>query len=210
MPTVGPLFLPRKYNETMIHIKANEYNLWAWLRDSALIGMKTGVVFSTLYILYNLFIRLAVVVIGSAQSPDILSRIGWITIIVIFVGCIIGIAPSFVIGAVTAMLIGLALWIGKRWLSTFIAVTIGLAICLSLVGIIEYGIWSQVANKVNNPQAIGYGWFGAIYLSWRGIPTVIYIASGGWMGWRLFKRLSRRINLRDNNAQSLEGQAGNS
>ena len=194
----------------MIHIKANEYNLWAWLKDSALIGIMTGVVFSTLYILYNLFTRLAVVVIGSAQSPDILSRIGWITIIVIFVGCIIGIAPSFVIGAVTAMLIGLALWIGKRWLSTFIAVTIGLAICLSLAGIIEYGIWPQVANKVNNPQAIDYGWFGVIYPSWRGIPTVIYIASGGWMGWRLFKRLSGRKNIRDNNAQSLEGQAGNS
>jgi len=189
----------------MLHIKANEYSLWAWLRDSALIGIKTGVVFSTLYILYNLFTRLGVMSISSAQSPDILSRMGWLTLIILGVGGLIGLAPSFVIGAVTAMLIGLALWIGKRGLSIFIAIMIGLVICLSLAGIVEYGLWSQIANKATNPQASESGWFEVIYPSWRGIPLVIYIASGGWMGWRLFKRLSGRLNISDHPTQSLGG-----
>lgn len=106
------------------------------------------------------------------------------TILFTVIGSIIGIIPSIVAGMITSLAISITLWIMKKWLSAFLSIAIGLAICYGFAILVDYAVWSRITDRATT--------MGMAYYSWRGLPTFIYILTGGFMSWKLFKVLTSK------------------
>ena len=156
------------------------------VKESILYGAKTGLALGAFYVV---FFTVSVFVIGIftgsfRENPIVTFLFG--TILFAVIGTILGIIPSIVVGAITSLTISTTLWILKRWLSTFLSIAIGVGICYGFVKLVDFAIWSRITDRATG--------IGMAYYSWRGLPTIIYVATGGYMSWRLFKVLTEKPN----------------
>lgn len=195
--TVGRLKYKRLRREEM-NSKPITYTFWAWSRDSATLGAKTGCVLSILYMsLFVLGVIAVGFVIGDFRN-DPIGRISGSVVLFGVVGSIIGVIPSAVVGTLTALCISTLFWPIKRWLSTVIAIIMGSIICFGFVALVEYFIWSRITDRATG--------IGLVYGSWSGLPTRVYIVAGGYMGWKLFKILSRKKKISDELTQTEDSE----
>lgn len=155
------------------------------VKESIFYGAKIGL---TLGAFYVVFFTVSVFVIGIftgsfRENPFLTFVFG--TILFAVIGTILGIIPSIIVGTITSFTISTTLWILKRWLSTFLSMAIGVGICYGFVKLVDYTVWSRITDRATS--------IGMAYYSWRGLPTLIYIATGGYMSWKLFKAFNQYL-----------------
>jgi hypothetical protein len=156
------------------------------VRESIFYGAKIGL---TLGAFYVVFFTVSVFIIGiftGSFRGNPIATFVFGTLIFAVMGTIIGIVPSIVVGMITSLTISTMLWILKRWLSTFLSIAIGVGICYAFIKLVDYTVWSRITDRATG--------IGMAYYSWRGLPTLIYIATGGYMSWKLFKAFNDKPN----------------
>jgi hypothetical protein len=135
--------------------------------------LKTG---ASAALLYVGCYALAGPVLNAAPGDD-----GSLVIVVLFVGCIIGVLPALLIGALTGRIIAMAL--AQFWarLSSVRAALLGVLVCT---------LFALPLNVIFWPEAFGpfrSGGSAGVYAFMLGAPSLIYIIIGGVMSARLYK-----------------------
>jgi hypothetical protein len=156
-------------------------SFWSLTKISALFGVKTGLVLSILYVVFFLISFFVVGIFTESFRGNPILTFGVFTILLAVIGGILGVIPSIIVGTITALTISTTLWLLKRWLSALLSVIVGMAICYGFATLVDYAIWSRITDRATT--------IGMAYYSWRGLPTIIYILTGGFMSWKLYKIL---------------------
>ena len=166
--------------------QANRISI-ALLIKSASLGAKTGLILSSLYTC-GFWMLITAKLIGDPivqkELPFPLDQTIQATLgggfFILLIGGILGIVPSLLVGALTAIFILVVLWFGKARMSAPIAILIGVGVAFFVAKFLEVMLWPQVPNP-----SIG-SLLDLAYYIWRW-PRYIYVVSSGWLGWRLWQ-----------------------
>jgi ABC-type Fe3+-siderophore transport system permease subunit len=101
----------------------------------------------------------------------------WITLFYLF-GSLIGVLPAMLLGGLTAVLLSRILARATHHLTPIRAIFIG--VCLCLIGSLGVSILFVYFSP-------GTPWDNFGYLFYVGLPSSVYLVSGGWMGYSLYR-----------------------
>jgi len=160
--------------------------------EGMLLGGKTGLIVSLLY---------SVVIVIESVGPGLgfsylPSEFGfWGKVVVTILGLIAIVffttVPATIVGGITGMYLGqLAKFLGERsGMSRYLFLAVCVFSCL--VGVILFHILFRgpIANSFLGPPFTfsieGYGRYPILI----GIPSVIYIVVGSWVGWKIYSKV---------------------
>jgi hypothetical protein len=163
--------------------------------EGLLLGGKTGLIVSLLYSVV-VVIELVGPGLGFSYLP---SEFGfWGKVVVTILGLIVIVSfttvPATIIGAVTGMYFGqLTKFLGERSRMTrYLFLVVCVSSCLVVVMLFHILFRGPIANSFQSQSSIfSEGVYGT-YPVLIGIPSVIYVLVGSWVGWRLYSRLGIR------------------
>ena len=146
-------------------------------------GFKAGLGLSIIYAVLGI---LVVEILGIGLDLGLLGPI--VASPIIF---ILGIAPATVFGILTGIILGLFAANLKRYFSRLSFAVFSIAICVLLVGLFHLVFGVQIVLSFQtvpvSPSYLSAGIY-ETYPFYIGIPTIIYILTGGWAGWELYPK----------------------
>jgi hypothetical protein len=159
------------------------------------LGAKAGLIMAWLYLMgyYALFITS----FGSFDRPNAFDGILMGTAYILLFGAILGMLPAMVIGMFTAWLIARCMHAFGESLSASKAIAIGVGICLviavllsSFYGVVIAGVPLTTLFDDFLMMAMSSG-----YIMFLGFPSLIYVPTGGIVGYQLFRFWQRQSAL---------------
>jgi hypothetical protein len=166
--------------------------------NSARVGMnfgrKTGLILSSLYAVIGFFVIELLGYGAGLSSPyfytSFPSSFPWVGfIIVIIIILLIAIAPATIIGALTGACLGVLAEKTRGRISKYPFVLLCFTSCLVAIIFIHllFQIPLTLSFEISNTEFLSFGIYES-YLFRLGIPSVIYILTGGWIGWKLYPK----------------------
>ncbi len=163
--------------------------MWAGVE----LGCETSLKLSALYAIVGLLvIELLRHGEGFRDLLDVEASHWWSNFAFIMVATVIGIlvlaiAPAITLGTLTGMFLGGLAAITKRRISKYFFVAFCILSCTAMAILIHLFLKIPVTLSFQNPSANGM----AIYLTYPfhvGVPSIIYILAGGWIGSQLYSK----------------------
>jgi MFS family permease len=158
------------------------------------LGQKTGLILSLLYAAIG-FVIIELLGIGAGfSSPYFYTSFpasfpwGGFTIVIIII-MLIAVLPATIIGGLTGACLGVLTEKTKGHISKYPFVLLCITSCLVAIILIHllFQIPVSLSFEISNTDFLSFG----IYESYPfclGIPSVIYILTGGWIGWKLYSK----------------------
>jgi hypothetical protein len=164
------------------------------LRAGMNLGRKTGLIVSSLYATIGFFVIELLGIGAGFSSPyfytSFPTSFPWggfiITIIIIM---LIAVVPATIIGGLTGACLGVLTEKTRGYISKYHFVLLCVTSCLVVIILIHllFQIPISLSFEISNTEFPSLG----IYESYPfclGIPSVIYIITGGWTGWKLYSK----------------------
>jgi len=149
----------------------------------ALLGAKTGLVFSALYMVGLMFLLLIVPII-----PSPIGRINPGTItptvyaLLVGLGMALGVLPAVTLGTLTGTILGIITSRFHSRLTSGQSTRLGICLCLVIAIIINLAIL---------PRAFVLSYPGVLfYVYWLLIPSLIYVVAGGRIAVKLYQEVN--------------------
>jgi ABC-type uncharacterized transport system permease subunit len=105
---------------------------------------------------------------------------------------IIAILPSVLYGSITGTILGAIVATLKKRTSSILVICYGLLVCI-VIAVLSHLLFqvhvdlSSLTHFVSSP----YDDFYQTYFISLGLPTIIYILSGGWAAWFIYVRVKK-------------------
>ena len=152
-----------------------------------ILGLKTGLGLSVIYLLMFVLLVLVSTVPRLDGLGDIITGGAVLLFFVFLIGGLIGILPATFLGGITGWVLG---WVLERR---------GESLTRGQFALMSMGICFVIVLFVNVVLVLA-GWtqsegaedFFSGYLLLLGVPSLIYVAVGGWVGRRLYTRRAAR------------------
>ena len=167
-------------------------------RDSLIFGGKAGFILSVLYAIGGL---LLIEVLGQGMgllsapvAPDDWGDSIGIILIVLTMILLFVILPATFIGAMTGMFLG---YLAKRFVKVMPKhLYLAIAVCFCLVVVIGIHLLVGIPIELSFQTSSSPYSSGAYetYPFSIGIPSMIYMLMGIWVGWRLYSKADSQIN----------------
>jgi hypothetical protein len=164
-------------------------------RFGAKFGLKLGLLLSTTYAILGIFIVEAFVHTSSVEpspAPAPKNFLMYLTILILGLLLLIyllAILPAVIYGTITGYVLGILISNFKHRFSSFMFLLLGVTLCV-VTTTLSYTILNiKVTLSFETPPALYMS--GGIYESYPfyiGIPSLIYILSGGFASWHIFKK----------------------
>jgi hypothetical protein len=152
-------------------------------RAGFILGLKAGLRLSALYVLAFVLLVLVSTMSRLDGLGDIITGGAVLFFFAFLIGGLIGILPATFLGGITGWMLG---WVLERR---------GESLTRGQFALMSMGICFVIAVFVNVvlimagwTQAEGAADFFSGYLLFLGVPSLIYVAVGGWVGTRLYMR----------------------
>jgi len=142
-----------------------------------MVGALCALTYITIYVL--VFVVSSLV---SAPSWNIVLAV----ILFYLFGGVIGVFPAMLLGGLTATFLSKLLSLSARSLTHVRAISIGVCVCL----FVSLGLSLLFAVSTRTAPWNDFG-----YLFYVGLPSILYISSGGWMGYMLYLKNYRSAML---------------
>jgi hypothetical protein len=142
--------------------------------------MWTGAVLSLAYI--TLFVIPTVL---SAATTREIGDLVVIALLFYIFGAIFGVLPAILLGGATALLIWYTLSRASATMTPLRASATGAVICLALAALLSIGYWAWLAPAEAGGESGGAQLEG--YFFYIGLPSILYLIGGAWMGYRLHR-----------------------
>jgi hypothetical protein len=151
----------------------------------AVIAYLSGYAVATLALVLADVARLAP---GSDYTYVTVTSTVTVVVLIYFVGCIYGLLPAILIGALTGGLTGQALALTWKSMTAVRVWIVGSLVCLLIALLVNTLAWSLffpvVLDELNLFSDPGY-------IPLLGIPSLIYLSIGGWVSARLYSKMRR-------------------
>ena len=158
------------------------------------LGWKAGLILSLLYVIIGIFIIESLGYGVGFSSLKFYDSFPWgdffaMIFAVIIMILLLAIAPATIIGALTGTYLGILAETTRGRISKYLFVLLCIASCLVVVILIHllFQIHTTLSFQTSNSDYLSMGIYES-YPMYMGIPSVIYILTGGWIGWKLYSK----------------------
>ena len=177
-----------------------------FVREGMKLGWKAGLKLSALYTVLGFFIiELRGQGIGFFDPLEI-RTFDWdkfVLVVPIILGMVIvililAIGPATILGALTGMYLGKLVEIAKERISKYFLVSLCILFCLVIAILIHLFFQIPIVLSFQSPSS-DYHSLG-VYETYPfsiGIPSIIYILTGGWIGWQLYSKAPIQIDKQE-------------
>jgi hypothetical protein len=150
-------------------------------------GAKAGFWLSIIYALTGMIVvTLAAGGFRAFPALVVLLAVGFVVIF------FMAIAPAALYGLFTGIILGALIEKFKKRIPKYIYSVLSMMICLSIAVITHllFGIRPALSfnSMASSGESFGLAPFDS-YLFSIGFPTIIYIITGGWTGWKLYSKM---------------------
>jgi hypothetical protein len=148
-----------------------------------ILGLKAGLGLSVIYLLAFVLLVFASTVPRLDGLGDLITGGAMLLFFTFLVGGVIGILPATFLGGITGWLLGWALERRGESLTRGQFALMSMGICFVIALFVNV-----VLVMAGWTQAEGAADFFSGYLLLLGVPSLIYVAVGAWVGMRLYRR----------------------